>query len=212
MIHKRVFLVHALEDNNVSKTVPWEWRLLNTPASRLRADGQKTKIFAYDDHIIPLALRIVWKGCYRISIVLAFSFGRACVAGVKRGRGNLGARVRVGRGPRVWSRALILFPLPFERLPRRLHVDGRKRFNYAKYGRSFCFRFENEEKISGYLIRIRLGRISKHCMLWGAAFSRISHQWLHEFKSLYFFNPGLKLVCFFTELWEPSMKMTIIVI
>ena len=29
------------------------------PASRLRADGQKTKIFAYDDHIIPLALRIV---------------------------------------------------------------------------------------------------------------------------------------------------------
>ena len=124
MIHKRIFLVHALEDNNFSKTVPWEWRLLNTPASRLRADGQKTKIFAYDDHIIPLALRIVWKGCYRISIVLAFSCGRACVAGVKRGRGNLGARGRVGRGPRVWSRALIPFPLPFERLPRRLHVDG----------------------------------------------------------------------------------------
>ena len=124
MIHKRVFLVHALEDNNVSKTVPWEWRLLNTPASRLPADGQKTKIFAYDDHIIPLALRIVWKGCYRISIVLAFSWGRACVTGVKRGRGNLGARGRVGRGPRVWSRALIPFPLPFERLPRRLHVDG----------------------------------------------------------------------------------------
>ena len=136
MIHKRIFLVHALEDNNFSKTVPWEWRLLNTPASRLRADGQKTKIFAYDDHIIPLALRIVWKGGYRISIVLAFSCGRACVAGVKRGRGNLGARVCVGRGPRVWSRALIPFPLPFERLPRRLHVDGRKRFNYAKYGKN----------------------------------------------------------------------------
>ena len=46
------------------------------------------------------------------------------MTGVKRGRGNLGARGRVGRGPRVWSRALIPFPLPFERLPRRLHVDG----------------------------------------------------------------------------------------
>ena len=63
------------------------------------------------------------------------------------------------------------------------HVDGRCFF--------VCFCFENEEKISGYLIRIRLGRISKHYMLWGAAFSRISHQWLHEFRSLYFFNPGL---------------------
>ena len=29
------------------------------------------------------------------------------MTGVKRGRGNLGARGRVGRGPRVWSRALI---------------------------------------------------------------------------------------------------------
>ena len=186
MIHKRVFLIHALEDNNFSKTVPWEWRLLNMPASRLRADGQKTKIFAYDDHIIPLALRIVWKGCYRISTVLAFSCGRACVAGVKRGRGsgNLGLRKHAGRGPRVWSRALIPFPFPFERLPRmrRLHVDGRKRFNNANYGRFFfCFCFESEEKISVYLIRICLDRISKHCMLWGAAFSRISHQWLHEF-------------------------------
>ena len=43
----------------------------------------------------------------------------AYVAGVKRGRGNLGAQERVGL-PRAWSRALIPFAFPFERLPRRL--------------------------------------------------------------------------------------------
>ena len=43
----------------------------------------------------------------------------ACVAGVERGRGrgNLGARESAS------SRALILFPFPFERLPRRLTVN-----------------------------------------------------------------------------------------
>ena len=55
----------------------------------------------------------------------------AYVAGVIRGRGNLGARECVGRPrekgtfpfsilPRAWSRALIPFTFPFERLPRRL--------------------------------------------------------------------------------------------
>ena len=56
-----------------------------------------------------------------------------CVAGVKRGRGrgNLGAREHVGRArekgkepssllPRAWSRALVPFPFPFERPPRKL--------------------------------------------------------------------------------------------
>ena len=32
---------------------PPEWRLLNTPASRLRADGQKSEDFrVYNDHIM----------------------------------------------------------------------------------------------------------------------------------------------------------------
>ena len=44
------------------------------------------------------------------------------MAGVKRGRGNLGAREREGR---AWSRALIPFPFPFERLPRRLTLSWR---------------------------------------------------------------------------------------
>ena len=43
----------------------------------------------------------------------------AYVAGVKRGRGNLGAQERMGL-PRAWSRALIPFPFPFELLPRSL--------------------------------------------------------------------------------------------
>ena len=55
-----------------------------------------------------------------------FKFLLACVAGVKRGRGNLGARGRKERNlssllPRAWSHALIPFPFPFERLPRRLN-------------------------------------------------------------------------------------------
>ena len=48
----------------------------------------------------------------------------ACVAGVKRIRGNLGARELVGLLPRAWSRVLIPFPFPFARLPRRLRRDG----------------------------------------------------------------------------------------
>ena len=45
----------------------------------------------------------------------------AYVAGVerRRERRNLGARGRVALLPRAWSRALIPFPHPFERLPRR---------------------------------------------------------------------------------------------
>ena len=31
---------------------PPEWRLLNTPASRLRADGQKSDFRIYNDHIM----------------------------------------------------------------------------------------------------------------------------------------------------------------
>ena len=42
-----------------------------------------------------------------------------CMAGVKRGRGNLGARGLLPP-PRAWSRALFPFPFPFEPLPRRL--------------------------------------------------------------------------------------------
>ena len=51
----------------------------------------------------------------------------ARVAGVKRGRGrgNLGARGKQeSLLPRAWSRALIPFPFPFERLPRRLVTLG----------------------------------------------------------------------------------------
>ena len=40
----------------------------------------------------------------------------ACVACVERGRGNLGARES------VWSRALIPFPFPFERMPRKIEM------------------------------------------------------------------------------------------
>ena len=66
-----------------------------------------------------------------------FETSVACVAGVKRGKGNFFARESAwgARGrkfpfsllpppsslfPRAWSRALILFLFPFERLPRRL--------------------------------------------------------------------------------------------
>ena len=49
----------------------------------------------------------------------------ACVAGVKRGRGNFGARGRQeSLLPRSWSRALIPFSFPFERLPRKLMTLG----------------------------------------------------------------------------------------
>ena len=53
----------------------------------------------------------------------------ACVVGVKRGRGrgmgNLGARgSQESLLPRAWSRALIVFPFPFEPLPRRLVTPG----------------------------------------------------------------------------------------
>ena len=42
---------------------------------RLLVDGRKTEVFEFDDiiHHILLALRILCRGCYRISIVLAFS-------------------------------------------------------------------------------------------------------------------------------------------
>ena len=64
-----------------------------------------------------------------------------CVAGVKRGRerGNLGARARGACEeekfpssllPRARSRALIHYPFPFERLPRRLTADKR---SFSKY-------------------------------------------------------------------------------
>ena len=56
-----------------------------------------------------------------------FETSVACVAGVERGRGNFfGAREGESSPfsssllPRAWSRALIPFPFPFERLPRRL--------------------------------------------------------------------------------------------
>ena len=41
---------------------------------RLLVDGRKTEVFEFDDviHHILLALRILCKGCYRNSIVLAF--------------------------------------------------------------------------------------------------------------------------------------------
>ena len=54
------------------------------------------------------------------------AYKTACVEGVKRGRekGNLGARELVWRESScgAWSRALIPFPFPFERLPHRLLV------------------------------------------------------------------------------------------
>ena len=60
---------------------------------------------------------------------LDFDDTLACVVGVKRGRrrGDLGARERVGGFPSslfplAWPCALIPFPFPFERLPRRLMI------------------------------------------------------------------------------------------
>ena len=55
----------------------------------------------------------------RISCRFSLLFGDqiACVTGVERGRGNLGALL-----PRAWSRALLPFPFGFERLPRRLVI------------------------------------------------------------------------------------------
>ena len=62
----------------------------------------------------------------------------ACVAGFKRGRGNLGAREHVGCSllPRAWSGALIPFPFPFERLPRRRleYLSGLKRDGFGRNG------------------------------------------------------------------------------
>ena len=45
----------------------------------------------------------------------------ACVAGVERGRGR--GRGNLGARESACSRALILFPFPFERLPCRLTVN-----------------------------------------------------------------------------------------
>ena len=70
----------------------------------------------------------------------------ACVAGVKRGRGrgNLGAREDVGRSllPLAWSRALIPFPFPFERLPRRLAKLGKGMWSSVE--QAFVGRDKNE--------------------------------------------------------------------
>ena len=59
-------------------------------------------------------------------VVLLFVLSLACVAGVKRGtgRGNSCARERVER---AWSRALIPYPVSFERLPRRLCSPEKKK-------------------------------------------------------------------------------------
>ena len=53
----------------------------------------------------------------------------ACVAGVKRRKGEFGRAREKGKLPsfllsRAWSRAVIPFPFPFERLPRRLSQLG----------------------------------------------------------------------------------------
>ena len=56
-----------------------EWRFLKTPASRLREpDGLKRGFFnSIRSYILLACMRMLCKGCYRISIVLAFSYGRA---------------------------------------------------------------------------------------------------------------------------------------
>lgn len=52
---------------------------MKTPAFRLHVDGRKRRFFEYDDVIrhILLAFRMLLKGCYRIYIILAFSWVRA---------------------------------------------------------------------------------------------------------------------------------------
>ena len=47
------------------------------PVSHLRVDGRKRTERHDVIHHVPLALRMLCKGCYRISIVLAFSRERA---------------------------------------------------------------------------------------------------------------------------------------
>ena len=56
-----------------------EWRLLKTPASRLREpDGLKGGFLnSMRSYKHTTSMRMLCKGCYRISIVLAFSYGRA---------------------------------------------------------------------------------------------------------------------------------------
>ena len=56
-----------------------EWRFLKTPASRLRVpDGLKRGFLnSMRSYIHTTSMRMLCKGCYRISIVLAFSCGRA---------------------------------------------------------------------------------------------------------------------------------------
>ena len=58
---------------------PPEWRLEKTPASRLRVpDGLKRGFLnSMRSYIHTTSMCMLCKGCYRISIVLAFSYGRA---------------------------------------------------------------------------------------------------------------------------------------
>ena len=66
-------------------------------------------------HALGTGQAVGWVG---VPVPIAVKFATtwvACVAAVKRGRGNLGSRE-----PREWSRALTPYPCPFERLPRRL--------------------------------------------------------------------------------------------
>ena len=87
----------------------------------------------------------------------------ACVAGVKKGRGrrNLGAReppysLPSSLLPRARSRALVHFPFPFERLPRRL--GGHKSF--YKWIDTFWFRVHLD------LLLHSLTQLYKHTTSW----------------------------------------------
>ena len=68
-------------------------------------------------------LEVIFPPSGASSSVVTAEIELACVAGVKSGRGNLGAQERLGR-------ALIPFPFSFERLPRRLRLNQTKTINF----------------------------------------------------------------------------------